>query len=150
MVAGTKRSTNPGSSDGYDSRRGLTLVELLIVIVIVGILVTISIPRISNIRQGMAVDAAANQLLGDLRRARSEALKRNKSILMWKTAATTYSVDSIGSRTLPNSAEFSSGSDSVRFSSFGPPISGGATFAISLNGKTRTVVLTAAGLMTVQ
>jgi prepilin-type N-terminal cleavage/methylation domain-containing protein len=130
-------------------RRGLTLIELLIVIVIVGILATLSIPKISEIRKRMAADAAANQVLGDLRRARSEALKRNKSIRMWKTSTTTYSIDSIGSRTLPNDAVFSAGSDSVRFSPFGPPVTGASSFTVSLDGRTKTVVLTAAGLLSI-
>jgi type IV fimbrial biogenesis protein FimT len=131
-------------------RGGLTLIELLIVITMIGILTTIAVPRVSAIRTRMQVDAAAQQVLGDLRRARSEALKRNTSIRMWKTSASLYSIDSIGSRGLPNSVVFSAGSDSVRFSSFGPPVTGAASFTVSLNGRTKQVVLSAAGLMTVQ
>lgn len=131
-------------------KSGVTLIELLIVIVIVGILSTLGIPRINQIRAGLRIDAAAQQLVGSLRRARSEALKRNKSIKLAKTGTTTYSVDSIGAFTLPEGVVFSAGSDSVRFSSYGPPVSGAASFTLSLNGRTKQVTLSAAGLMGVQ
>lgn len=138
------------AASGAQRRLGLTLMELLIVITIIGILVAISVPRINAIRTGMQVDAAAQQLIGDLRRARSVALKYNRSILMQKTGTTTYTVDSVGNRALPGGVVFSAGSDSVRFGSFGPPISGAASFTVSLSGRTKQVVLSAAGLMAVQ
>ena len=175
MVVSSARSGNWGLSGGGDARSaatlvrpsvpslpqrlstrraplrpGLTLMELLIVITIVGILVAIAVPRINTIRTGMQLDAAAQQVIGDLRRARSIALKYNRSILMQKTGTTTYAVDSVGNRVLPDGVVFSAGADSVRFGTFGPPISGAASFTVSLDGRTKQVVLTAAGLMTVQ
>lgn len=146
------RTTSPerAAATRRCARSGLTLVELLIVIVIMGIMLAASLPRISQIRTGMRIDGAAQQVLGDLRRARSEALKRNQSVLVRKTGSTTYDVQFVGIRALPTGVEFTAGSDSIRFGAFGPPVSGGASFTLGFGGRTRQVTLSASGLMAVR
>lgn len=60
--------------------RGFTLVELLIVIVIFAILAGIAIPNFAPQVANNRATAAANDLLGTLQYARSEAVKLNATV----------------------------------------------------------------------
>jgi Tfp pilus assembly protein FimT len=133
------------------ARAGFTLVEAVLVLVLAGILVGIAIPRFTAVRQSLHLDTAAQQLAGDLRRLQVEAIKRNQSLRMAKTGASTYTVDSIGARTLDGSVTFGLTSmDSIRMRSFGPPATGAATFILTSNGLTKSVMVNAAGRISVQ
>ena len=132
------------------SRRGFTLVEAAMVIAIVGLLLGIAVPRFTGMRNGLLLDAAAYQLAGDLRRAQVEAIKRNATVTVAKTATTTYNITFIGNRTFEPGVEFAAGAMTVSLASFGPPIGGGATFTVSNAGRTKSVVVGANGLVTVQ
>ncbi len=68
--------------------RGFTLVELLVIIAMVGVLSTIAIPKISSTITGYRLKAAAREVVVDFKRARAEAVKRNKKILIQFTPAT--------------------------------------------------------------
>ena len=46
-------------------------------------------------RNGFQLDTAAYQVAGELRRAQIEAIKRNQTIRVTKTAASTYDVESL-------------------------------------------------------
>ena len=59
---------------------GFTLVELLIVIVLFAIVATIAIPNFAPLVANNRVAAAANDLLGTLQYARSEAVKLNTPV----------------------------------------------------------------------
>ena len=143
------------------ARRGFTLVETLMVIVMVSILLAIAIPRFAAARERMQLDAAAYQLAGDLRRAQVEAIKRNRTIELAKTGASTYNIQSVPTllvplvtvfhvRSLESNVTFATGAMSVQMASFGPPIGGGANFTVELNGQQKVVTVSAAGLVTVQ
>ena len=139
------------------SRRGFTLVETALVIVIAGMLIGIAAPRFSAMRNGFQLDTAAYQLAGELRRAQIEAIKRNQTIRVTKTAASTYDVESLTpavtllySRSFEPGVEFDVAAMTVSFASFGPPIGGGATFTINFGGRTKTVTVGANGIITVQ
>lgn len=55
---------------------GFTLIELIVTLTIAAILLTIAGPSMSRFIQGNRLTSAANELIGDLALARSEALKR--------------------------------------------------------------------------
>jgi prepilin-type N-terminal cleavage/methylation domain-containing protein len=137
--------------NGIGASRGFTLVEALMVIVVVGLLLGIAVPRFAEARMRMQLDTAAYQLAGDLRRAQVEAIKRNQAVTLEMTSDTTYNIDFIGNRRLENGIVFAAGSaDSVRMASFGPPLTGAQSFTVEHDGQQKTVSVSAAGLVTVQ
>jgi type IV pilus assembly protein PilA len=132
------------------SRRGFTLIETALVIVVAGLLLAVAVPRFTAMRNGLQLDTAAYQLAGDLRRAQIEAIKRNQTITVAKTAASTYNIQLIGDRTFESNVQFAAGVMTVGMASFGPPVGGGATFTLNHAGRTKTVTVGANGLVTVQ
>jgi prepilin-type N-terminal cleavage/methylation domain-containing protein len=139
------------------SRRGFTLVEVALVVVVMGLMLAIATPRFTAMRNGLTLDAAAYQVAGDLRRAQVEAIKQNKTIQVVKTGTSTYSIQSINpgvtviyARSLEPGVQFDAAAMTVSFPSFGPPIGGGATFTVGYGGRTKTVTVGANGLVSVQ
>lgn len=65
---------------------GLTLVELLIALTIIGVLATIAAPGMGTIIKNQRLTAQANDLVADLNLARSEAVKRATWVTVCKTA----------------------------------------------------------------
>lgn len=134
-----------GKADGF------TLIESLVVVVLVGVILAIALPRFSAARQGIQIDGAAQQLAGDVRRAQVEAIKRNSSIRLVRTSDSTYTIDSIGARSFDGGVVFGVGSSaSIQMASFGPPVGGGATFIVELGPRRKTVNVSAAGYVSVQ
>ncbi|TNC97302.1 MAG: type IV fimbrial bioproteinis protein FimT [Gallionellaceae bacterium] len=64
------------------TQRGVTLVELMIVIVIGSILATLAIPSFNEFISGTRQSSVVSQLFSDLNRARSESIKRNARVLV--------------------------------------------------------------------
>ena len=62
-----KKNSSSSNSPGF------TLMEVVAVLVILGVLATLAIPRISGLQTSMDVQEARDQLIGDLRQARSMA-----------------------------------------------------------------------------
>ena len=145
------------AADRIGSRRGFTLVETALVVVIMGMLLAIAAPRFTAMRNGFLIDTAAYQVAGDLRRAQVEAIKLNKTIQVVKTGTSTYDIQSINpgvtviyARSLEPGIGFAAGAMTVSFASFGPPIGGGAAFTLNYAGRTKTVTVGANGVVTVQ
>src|SRR5918993_2836686 len=106
------------------SRRGFTLVEAVLVVVIAGMLLAIAAPRFTAMRNGFLIDTAAYQLAGDLRRAQVEAVKRNVTLTVAKTSSTTYSMtynlagaQTMANRTFEPGVEFDAAAMTVSFAS---------------------------------
>lgn len=62
--------------------RGFTLLELMVVVVIAGILLGVAVPAMGNFIRGARMTAAANDLLGAMYLARSEAIKRRLQVVV--------------------------------------------------------------------
>jgi prepilin-type N-terminal cleavage/methylation domain-containing protein len=132
-------------------RLGFTLIEVMIVIVIAGALIAIALPGSAKLWRAMQMDAGAQHFMRELSRAQTEAIKKNEGRTVSKLTDSTYRVEGIGDRTLPEGVKFSSTSaTSVRFAAFGPPPNGGAVFRVQLADLSRIVEVTASGLVSVQ
>ena len=68
-----------------NKEQGLTLIELLFVLAIVGILASVAIPSFSQQMQNDRLRSHANQLHSVFKFARSEAAKRNSAIQLNET-----------------------------------------------------------------
>lgn len=64
---------------------GFSLIELLIVIAIAAILFGMAAPSFSALLQGNRLTAHINHLVSDLNYARSEAVKRNRNVILCKS-----------------------------------------------------------------
>jgi type II secretory pathway pseudopilin PulG len=125
------------------------MVEVTMVVLITGVLVSMGLPSISGVMSRMQLDGATEVLAGDLRRARIDAMRRNGSVYVAKKDSVTYEIQFVvGDRTLPDGVVFDAGSpDTVRFASFGPTLSPPATYSVSLGGSSNTVRVSASGLL---
>ena len=141
VIGDTARRTMPCRS----SRAGYTITELLIVMMTIAIVVVIALPPMFATIRGTRLESARQALIGDLRLARMEAIRRNVGINVQKTSTTTYTIDSIGVRTLEDGVTFTSGPATLRFAPFGPVPTGAATYTLHLNGKSATVTVSTAG-----
>ncbi|MCH8499299.1 MAG: GspH/FimT family protein [Marinobacter sp.] len=61
--------------------RGFTLIELLIAIIIAGILLAVVVPGFQGVVEGNRVVTQANQLVGAINYARSEAIRRGTPVV---------------------------------------------------------------------
>lgn len=64
------------------SQGGYTLIEVLTVIAIFAVLLTIAIPSFLHWLPGIRLKDASTELLGDMYRAKAEAIKRNQNVVI--------------------------------------------------------------------
>ncbi|MDX1695193.1 MAG: GspH/FimT family pseudopilin [Ketobacteraceae bacterium] len=64
----------------YKNKKGFTLVELLIVLVIFGMVTAMAAPSFSSMVERNSLAAESNRLIGNFRLARSEAVKRGELV----------------------------------------------------------------------
>jgi type II secretion system protein H len=129
---------------------GFTLLEVLVVIMIMGVAAGVALPPLQAASRTSRLEASAQQLIGDLRVARTEAIRRNAAVYVARTGASTYHVQHVGHRSLPDGVTFQSGPDTVRFAAFGPVLTGAATYSLRLKLASTTVRVTTAGNAHVQ
>ncbi|WP_081602046.1 MULTISPECIES: GspH/FimT family pseudopilin [unclassified Thioalkalivibrio] len=68
---------------------GFTLVELMITIAVAAILMAIAVPSFMNLRISNGLTTQANELITAVSIARSEAIKRNRSVRFCRTTSST-------------------------------------------------------------
>lgn len=62
------------------SQRGLTLIELLITVVVLGIVAAYGVPNMTGFFEKQRVSGAAHTFLSDIQFARAEAIKQNQEV----------------------------------------------------------------------
>lgn len=135
---------------------GFTLLELVIVLVIVGVLAAIALPRFAQASDRQRLNVAAERIRADLALAQSRARSASQtSTMSFDTAAESYTLDAVGGDAITVqigetpyevdlvSATFN-GSSTVQFNGFGVPISTG-TITVSTNAGSVTIALLASG-----
>ncbi|QNK70156.1 GspH/FimT family pseudopilin [Variovorax sp. PAMC26660] len=97
-------SAHTGQADGRPSAgrmRGVTLVELLVVVSIIGVLLAWAVPSFNLMIQRNRMASESNGFVGDLQFARAEAIKRGQPVTLCPANAT--------STACANSATWSTG-----------------------------------------
>lgn len=84
--ASVKRESLKNMVDAPASKRGFTLVELMITLAVLAILLAIAIPSYQTFILNSRMSSISNDLLGALQLARSEAIKRNSRVSVCKSA----------------------------------------------------------------
>ena len=125
--------------------RGFSLLELMIVIVMIGIMTAIVAPNYSEYRRRWELESAAQQLVGNLHRARIEAIMQNKVVWVARTSSSAYTIRFLGEQVLSGAVTFAGAADTIRFAPFGPTLSGQTTVELKLQGQTAQVRVGVAG-----
>ena len=135
-----------GHFDPFQARRGVTLIELMIVVSIVGITAGFAWPKFIETRQQIAVESAAQRLMQDLGLARTEAIKRNRPVSLRRIGMDSYQIDSVPPRVFSDGLRFQGGAPAVvTFVPFGPLTTGPASFRVALGNYSKRVEINAAG-----
>ena len=123
------------------SAAGMTLIELLIGLVLVGVLLALGVPSFSAWLQNVQVRNAAESIFNGLQLARASAVQRNKSVTF-----TMNGPDSSWSVTIDSPSALEQATVQTRSGAEGTPNAVVATTspAISFNGLGATNLLTAA------
>jgi prepilin-type N-terminal cleavage/methylation domain-containing protein len=154
----------PAEGVGYRLRRGFSLVEILIVVVIISIAALMAVPMFSS-AGSMQIGSAANIIAADLEYAKSMAITRgqNYSVVFYVTAESYRIVDQSGnvvshpvkkgfdyvvdfknegrlSKVVITSAQFlPNTSSTIAFDNMGMPYSGTVNPSNSLNSGSLTI-----------
>lgn len=154
------------------SRRGFTLVEIAVVVVLAGIILAAGVPAFLSLARSLSEAQARNKIMDTLRMARQRAVTTHTPVIVafgngsTTTNVTTYSVhfdtnndrmkqpgERWASYTLPNGTALETVSlqppDTLVFDSSGalaPSVTGG-TMVVYGNGKRDTLYVSATGLV---
>lgn len=138
--------TSTGQFVASRERRGVTLLEVMIVVSILGITAGVAWPKFIETRHQMAVESAAQRLARDLGLARTEAIKRNRPVSLRRIGMDSYQIDSVPPREFSDGLRFRGGAPGVvTFVPFGPLTTGPASFELALGNYSKRVEINAAG-----
>lgn len=139
-------------------RAGLTLIELMVALVVLGILLSMTVPRVSRITMRSRVDEAAGIVAGDLSQTISLAARRGRPVTISLEGSNRYVVKDRATSpadTVRLRRNLALGSDAgVSVVSFSPAsvtvfpngtVSAAFTVTLTTNGYTRTVTMSQAG-----
>lgn len=152
MRIATPISTSPGPA-----RRGLTLIDTVLTVLIIGIMAAAAAPRFLGLLSSRRVDAAAKRIQADLARTRQYAISTSAAQTMqFNPAGETYTVPgmtdidrrnetySVALNAYPYNSNLVSaaigGDTTLQFDRFGTPDSGG-TITVESGGSQQTVTI---------
>jgi len=119
------------------SQSGLTIVEVLITLVIIGAVMSVGLPSMTSFVESAQVESDSNALFNSLQRARSESATRNSRVSLCK-------IDQAAPTTCDNSQAWHSGWIVFEDSDTnGVRGAGEAIFSTSLGMRPNTIVTTA-------
>src|SRR5688500_16839456 len=113
-----------GTMRRNSSRHGMTLIEVMLVVSIVGIVAGAALPKAAAILESMALESGAQQLIREMNLAQVRAIKENRTVVFGFASETEYQIGNDGPRPLPGSLRFGSVPAAIQFASFGPPLTG--------------------------
>ena len=139
-------------------RRGLTLVELLLVIVIMGVIMMITAPKLRGISTNTSLRSASQELTMRLALARQTAIRRGAvAVLHLSNDKAWLMIEKNGSQSVSGDTlrfvkkygvYLSATIDTVRYNPRGVASMGSTqTFTVTKDGATQKVCVTGAGMM---
>jgi hypothetical protein len=129
----------------------MTLVEVAIVLVVAGTLMSVGLLRGATLSSRYQLAIAAEQVATDLQRARLEAIRRNTPVALLRTSLTEYQVPGVVSRTLVGGISFDSLAPvSVQFSSRGRLVGAATALSVQHGGDVKQVSIASGGVTTIQ
>lgn len=139
-------------------RPGFSLIEMLIVIVVMGVVLSFTAPRLKGATTSVNVRGAASELTNRIATARQTAIRRgsdailhvsdNKAWLMVDTKGVQSVVGDTLFFVMKYGSYVTASVDTIRYNSRGLTNLGtGETYSITRNGVTQTVCVTGAGLV---
>lgn len=85
LFPGIHGQTIPGNHFSRHENRGYTVIELMLVLTVMVILSSLTIPSLTKLVESNRLTAAMNHFSGALALTRSEAIKRNQQVVMCKS-----------------------------------------------------------------